>query len=347
MIVINASSANYALHQGLKMIGDYGVKIPSRVGDTIEVSCPVSTVYSYPENMVLISKVRDANPFFHLMESIWILAGRSDVKFLTDFNPRMIDYSDNGINFNAPYGWRLRNSTDSGNCDEDQIEEIIKILKEDPNSRQAVGQIWDPADLTNYETKDKACNMQVVFRVRGGKLCLTVYNRSNDIIWGAYGANIVQFSMLLQYVAARVGIPMGTYTQVSNSYHVYTEGPGGLLYNKLVAGYHDHTENDPNLFVEKQVLMKSSQMKEFDDDLDKFFFIYDTLDLHELGRGNNFSSSYFNDLVLPMLTVFSNHKLHGPKKAKELCHAIKADDWRRAAQDWLDVRIENLEKKNG
>jgi len=132
----------------------------------------------------------------------------------------MAEYSDDGQVFNAPYGYRLRQLfTDEGNCNIDQLDSVIQTLSKDPNSRQAVCQIWDVEDLEKT-TKDKACNMSIVFRIRNGKLCMTVYNRSNDMIWGAYGANVVQFSMIQEYVAAHLGLPLGEYTQVSNSYHI-------------------------------------------------------------------------------------------------------------------------------
>ena len=180
-------------------------------------------------------------------------------------------------------------------------------------------------------------------RVRKGKLCLTIYNRSNDIIWGAYGANIVQFSMLLEYVAAKVGIPMGTYTQVSNSYHVYTEGPGGLLYNRLIAKY-DYV-SEPYDYVNNQVLMKRCQMDNFDSDLNYFFSVYDANNIETLAKMNNWQSDYFKELVIPMLRVYDVYKRDSPEAARAICHEIEADDWRKAAQDWMEVRIQNRKRK--
>ena len=236
MYVITANNVNDALFQGLRLMKAQGVAVPSRNGMTLELPAPVTTVYKNPAQRVLVSSARDANPFFHFMESLWILAGRDDVKFLSEFNKRMVDFSDDTKTFNAAYGYRLRNQfNDSGNCDLDQIEEVIDILTNDPNSRQAVCQIWDSADL-NKDTRDKACNMSIVFRMRNQRLDMTVFNRSNDMIWGAYGANVVQFSMIQEYVAASLGVNMGTYSQVSNSFHVYTEGAAGDAYNPPMKG---------------------------------------------------------------------------------------------------------------
>ena len=334
MRVINCNDVNEALLKGLSLLTSEGVEIPSRNGPTLEMDTPVATVYENPRNRVMISKVRDANPFFHFMESMWVLAGCGDVAFLTEFNKRMADYSDDGKVFNAPYGQRLMSGFGI-----DQIESIINTLIRDPNSRQAVGQIWDVADLERA-TKDKACNMQVVFRMRSGRLDLTVYNRSNDVIWGAYGANVVQFSTLLEYVAAKVGVPMGTYTQVSNSYHIYLDGPGGDLYNKLLTGYPDINNcNDVTLSQFNQVTMSAEDMPAFERDLSVFFSVYDSHGLTVLGDTVCWESAYFNKLVMPMLCTFIIHKAHGASEALHYVNAIKSSDWYIACFHWLENRI--------
>lgn len=304
MKVINAWSVNEALAEGIYLINTEGEELNSRAGTTLEIPEPVTTVYHCPLDRVLINKERDANPFFHMMESIWILAGRDDVPFLTEFNKRMGEYSDNGRVFNAPYGYRLRTGV---GAKQDQLIEIIDILKRDPNSRQAVAQIWDDYDLTKT-TKDKACNMLLVFRIRKGYLDLTVYNRSNDMIWGAYGANVVQFSTILEYVAAHMGIDIGTYTQVSNSYHVYTTGAGGAIWDKMRSAMID---TDPYYDISERVYMHNSSMALFDSDMEVFFDTYDREGRETLGVLNNWGSDYFNKLVIPMLRVYNIHKSAG------------------------------------
>lgn len=290
---------------------------------------------------VLTDQVRDANPFFHLFESLWILHGRKDVAFLTEFNSRMAEYSDDGEIFNAPYGYRMRNGVGST---KDQIEEVIHILSKDPNSRQAVLQIWDSADL-NKDTKDKACNMSVVFRIRNNELDMTVYNRSNDMIWGAYGANVVQFSMLHQYVAAYVNIPVGTYTQVSNSFHIYLDGPGGAVWDRL----HTHQHIDEmyhTLTMDDLVLMDSEDVVQMDTDIVDMFSVYDSMGLskvvevfHNSTEVGISSSRYFTDLVLPMLNTYMCYKENGALTALSLVDQIKARDWRMAATNWLEKRL--------
>jgi len=336
MYVINAENVNDALDQGLRLMVAEGEPVPSRNGMTLELPAPVTTVYKNPAQRVLVSSARDANPFFHLMESLWILAGREDVKFLSEFNKRMVDFSDDTKTFNAAYGYRLRKQfNDSGNCDLDQIEGVIRILSKDPNSRQAVCQIWDSVDLKKY-TRDKACNMSIVFRMRNQRLDMTVYNRSNDMIWGAYGANVVQFSMIQEYVAASLGVNMGTYTQVSNSFHVYTEGAAGDVYNRTNAGFDGNYS--PYEHCSSLVTMSHAGMRFFNQDLKQFFKLYDNFGLAEVNQCSDWLSAYFEDLVMPMLLVYLVHKSEGPIEASKHLKLLVADDWRMACGTWLETR---------
>ena len=110
----------------------------SRNGSTLESNEPVVTVYLHPWERVLFDKDRDANPFFHLIESIWMLAGSQELHPLTYFNSGMSNFSDDGENLNGAYGYRWINKFGF-----DQIQMIIELLERDPESRRAVLQMWD------------------------------------------------------------------------------------------------------------------------------------------------------------------------------------------------------------
>jgi thymidylate synthase len=147
-----------------------------------------------------------------------MLAGRRDVEFLDYFNSKMKNYSDDGETFNAAYGHRARRAWGF-----DQLARVVQVLIKDTDTRQAVVQLWDPNDL-GADTVDKACNMSMVFQSNKFNLDLTVYNRSNDLVYGGVtGANPVHFSYFQQYVADTIGLQMGTLTFVSTNAHVYTE----------------------------------------------------------------------------------------------------------------------------
>lgn len=330
MFVIQARNVNDALESGTRLLQKYGKPIESRGGMVLEAPMPVATVYACPQERVLLHHERDPNPFFHFFESLWVLAGRSDVKFLTEFNKQMAEYSDDGYDFNAAYGYRMRRAF-APMCD--QISEIVSILKADPYSRQAVAQIWHPADLVHV-TKDKACNMSVVFSIRDGKLNIIVYNRSNDMLWGCYGTNVVQFSMLQEYVAAHLSVKVGTYTQVSNSFHVYTDGKAGEMWDRVKAnpaGAVDFYQPETML-----VLMNPGEMGSFDADLALFFDRYDSAGIENVLMWGEWGSPYFRKLAIPMLHAWWHYKASDPY---DFTHLIAADDWRMAAQLWLNRRV--------
>src|SRR5258708_35739439 len=68
----------------------------TRNGKCLVVDEPVLISYTHPKERVLFNPVRDANPFFHLYESLWMLAGRNDLKSLAYYCSRMKEFSDDG-----------------------------------------------------------------------------------------------------------------------------------------------------------------------------------------------------------------------------------------------------------
>src|ERR1039457_2230941 len=104
MHVIQARNVNDALASGLEYLADKGVEEQSRNGPVIVAPGPVTTVYERPLERVLFSPLRDANPFFATMESLWMLAGHNDVVFPAYFAKNMMNYSDGGVTLHGAYG---------------------------------------------------------------------------------------------------------------------------------------------------------------------------------------------------------------------------------------------------
>lgn len=219
-------NVNHALHALRDSWENYGMwrTVHPRGMLTREVCGTVITEYERPCERVLFNPARDANPFFHFFESLWILAGRRDVGFLSQFNSTIKNYSDNGDTFHAAYGYRLRRHFRTGDGEEiDQLVRVIEMLREEPDTRRAVMMIWDPREDLATHSRDIPCNDTVMFKLRDKVLDMTVCNRSNDAIWGAYGANAVQFSVLQEFVAHTVNADVDYYRQVSDNFHVYPD----------------------------------------------------------------------------------------------------------------------------
>lgn len=346
MIVINPPNVNQALPSALAALARCEV-IPSRYGPVRRAPAPVATVYEHPRERVLFDPERNANPFFHFFEALWILAGRRDVQFLEKFNPRMREFSDNGVDFHAPYGWRLRE-----HYGVDQVETVIDMLRRDSSTRRAVLQIWDTRMDLNKTSKDLPCNDIIFLTVReDGLLYMTVCCRSNDAIWGAYGANVVQFSMLQEYLAARIYAGVGTYTQISHDFHVYEELPFWQEHLKKYAhGYRPaydpyedgtmvaalcHAHELPYEDMKPVQPYDLFTDPEFDNDLRKFFEHAD-----DNARISVYRTDVFNDVVLPLFDAWLAHKEGDYAAAMPLAEACAASDWRLAARLWLKRRAD-------
>src|SRR5690625_4880167 len=170
---------------------------------------------------VSYSALRNANPFFHLLESVWMLAGENDLAFPQFFNQQYSAYSDDGKTNPGAYGHRWRR-----HFGRDQLAQAIMELEENTSSRRVVLNMYDPradGDARLLGGADIPCNTSVYFARDGKQLDMTVCNRSNDLIWGAYGANVVHFSLLHEFVALACGADVGTYYQVSNNAHFYEQ----------------------------------------------------------------------------------------------------------------------------
>ncbi len=243
-----------------------------------------------------------------------MLAGRQDVAFLSKFNSRIHEYSDDGIIFNAAYGHRVRH-----HFGHDQLQEAIWLLNEDNNSRQAVVQLWDPNDLTK-DTKDKACNLCMVFTCGEGETCnLTIFNRSNDAVYGGVtGANPVHFSYFLQYVAERLWKTVGTMTFVSNNLHVYTE-----LYDKWEKmDWYDKPSDFPEDTYHGLGLLPA---------IDNFC---NQVMLDQFITTNNTSSETINKISIPMYNYWLARKNDNAQSMYHYLLQLQSPSWKLAINNW-------------
>src|SRR5580765_2589210 len=110
MHILRVRNVCDALPKGLNFLLQEGYKETSRAGDVIVAPVPVMTVTQFPRERVLFSAARDANPFFHLAEGIWMLAGRYDAKFLDQFvsNKYSNLYAEKDGAVHDAYGFRWR-----------------------------------------------------------------------------------------------------------------------------------------------------------------------------------------------------------------------------------------------
>jgi thymidylate synthase len=202
-----------------------GKEIPTRHGPCLELPEPVCLQYEEPGHCWMVIPGRGFNPFFALAEVMWILSGNGNVEWISYFNSNMRKFADEGQeDFHGAYGLRIRKWPVSiaNYIHLDQLEYVIKKLREDPYSRQAVVSLWDPERDNIQKSKDYPCNNLIYYQLRDGILHQTVVQRSCDLIWGA-PHNAVQFSHIHAYVAGCLGAKIGKLTYFVQNLHYYLE----------------------------------------------------------------------------------------------------------------------------
>ena len=321
MRVIAARNVNQLYRWGLDMLAEHGVRRESRAGTVIEMPDPVTSVYYNPTERVLFCPNRDANPFFHLMESVWMLAGRNDVAFPSQFVARMATFSDNSTTFHGAYGHRWSNHF---LLRRSQLHIVRDLLRRDHDDRRVVLSMWDANTDLGHDGKDVPCNTHIYFKVKNGALDMTVCCRSNDIIWGCYGANAVHMSILHEWMALATEIPMGIYRQISDSYHAYVE-----LFDKRVL---DPWQAD--LYQQGVTTMPLLQVGE-----DPLLFLKECEVFIEDPGNTKIDSAWIKYVARPMYIAWLQYKAKQMDNALQFAGEVMAKDWRMAATAWLKRRV--------
>jgi hypothetical protein len=179
-------------------------------------------------------------------------------------------------------------------------------------------------------------------------LDMTVCCRSNDLIWGAHGANAVHFSVLQEYVAARVGCEVGTMYQLSNNYHAYTAFIS-VLEKRAESGYSLSVRLMDNRYDERdsarsKKMVTTEPMFNRPDYIDedvKMFWRWFT-EYNQETESPHYKNDWFATTLEMMMMAHYFHKKGARAEAMHCAREVDAHDWSVAAVEWLERR--NKEK---
>jgi thymidylate synthase len=223
MHVIAEESADDLWRTAANLLLDPAEALPqtSRAGDTVEALHVVLELKKPSQRWVSI-RTPAMNPAFALVEAFWIASGRQDAGLPTYWNPSLPQYCGKGDRYHGAYGHRLRRHLGI-----DQLDRAYAALRNNPDSRQAVLQIWDstvdlPMPDGTPANQDIPCNLLSILKVRNGRLEWMQVIRSNDLFLGL-PHNIVQFTILQEMFSGWLGVEAGSYHQLSDSLHIYAK----------------------------------------------------------------------------------------------------------------------------
>ena len=290
----------------------YAGEEETRNGKALVMPEPLLLHITNPLRRVIADANRNANPFFHVMETVWMFAGKWDPRWLFRFNKRMEEFSDEGpagsMVINGAYGYRWFRHWG------DQVSRVVNLLRRDPTSRQAVIAMWDPHLDLDTKFKDRPCNTHIYFRAREEHLEMTICNRSNDFIWGMMGANCVHLTYLHELIARALGLKVGMYSVMTNNLHFYL----GVYPNEK--DIWKSTDIVDSVYPRNTFPILSSG-----EDYGK---VLSDCRLFVDGLFSQLRTEWLRHVAHPMWDVYVNRE-HG--RADD----IAADDWREASKRWL------------
>ena len=153
-------------------------------------------------------------------ELLWFLSGDSNIRYLKENGVSIWDdWADENGDLGPVYGvqWRRWPTPDGRTVD--QIEQIIRQLRESPDSRRIILSAWNVAEIDNMALPP--CHCLVQFYVAEGKLSCLMYQRSCDIFLGV-PFNIASYALLTHMLAQQADLTVGDFIWTGGDCHLYS-----------------------------------------------------------------------------------------------------------------------------
>lgn len=152
-------------------------------------------------------------------ELLWFISGETNIKSLQEKGIKYWDgFADENGDLGPVYGYQWRRWPDYQGGQIDQLKNVIKEIKETPESKAMIVTAWNPAHTQDMRLPP--CHMLFQFNVNHGKLRLQLYQRSGDVFLGV-PFNISQYSLLLMMVAQITGLEARELIHTIGDAHLY------------------------------------------------------------------------------------------------------------------------------
>ena len=152
-------------------------------------------------------------------ELLWFLSGSTNIKYLTDHNVHIWDeWADEDGELGPVYGSQWRSWPAPGGGSVDQISQVVRRIKDDPNSRRHIVSAWNVAEVDSMALPP--CHALFQFYVAEGRLSCQLYQRSADLFLGV-PFNIASYALLTLMVAQVCGLAPGDFVHTFGDAHLY------------------------------------------------------------------------------------------------------------------------------
>ncbi len=207
-----------AYHDLLRRIMDEGVRKDDRTGTgTISVfghQMRFDLSQGFP---LVTTKKLHLKSIVH--ELLWFLKGDTNVAYLREHGVSIWDeWADENGELGPVYGKQWRSWTGADGATIDQIAEVVREIKRNPDSRRLIVSAWNVAELGSMALPP--CHLLFQFYVADGRLSCQLYQRSADLFLGV-PFNIASYALLTHMVAQQVGLEVGDFVWTGGDCHLY------------------------------------------------------------------------------------------------------------------------------
>lgn len=154
-----------------------------------------------------------------IYELLWFLRGDTNVKYLNDHGVSIWDeWADEKGDLGHIYGYQWRSWPVENGEHIDQISNLIKSIKNDPDSRRHLVSAWNVGELDKMALPP--CHILFQFYVSEGKLSCQLYQRSCDVFLGV-PFNIASYALFTMMIAQVTGLEAGEFIHTLGDAHIY------------------------------------------------------------------------------------------------------------------------------
>jgi len=155
-----------------------------------------------------------------IVELLWFLRGETNVRWLKENKVSIWDeWADRDGELGPVYGYQWRSWPAPDGRHIDQIQTVLRQIRETPDSRRMIVSAWNVADLDQMALQP--CHALFQFYVAEGKLSCQLYQRSADLFLGV-PFNIASYALLTRMLAQVCDLDVGDFVHTFGDAHIYS-----------------------------------------------------------------------------------------------------------------------------
>ena len=202
----------------LQHILDTGVQKHDRTG-TGTISCFGYQMRFDLQNGFPLVTTKKVHTKSIIYELLWFLKGETNIQYLKENNVSIWnEWADENGELGPVYGKQWRSWEGKDGRVVDQITDLIKQIKNNPDSRRLIVSAWNVTDLS--EMALMPCHTIFQFYVANGKLSCQLYQRSADVFLGV-PFNIASYALLTMMIAQVCDLEVGEFIHTFGDVHIY------------------------------------------------------------------------------------------------------------------------------